>query len=172
MWPPPGSFPQPIGGEAQGEFVEEHGVVAARAGQGEATVGPVELVEPQVPELLGTEGVDGDEGDGELRGAGGRLVDQAAQPVRGQRRGQTLGVGQAHASGGVMEDQPFAFECSEQGPQADVQASRRPAGAFLEGGLDVVRGDGAQAVDPLAPLVQDGGDVAEVAADRSPAHHG
>src|SRR6266536_1254482 len=154
-----GAFAQPCASKAQGELVEDHDAICAGPwpADGEPSAGPVEVGEVQAPKLHGTQRVDGDQRDRELRHGGGRPVEQAAEPVGRQRPRELAGTTDPDAAGRVAEDQALALERAEQRPQRGLHPVRARAGAALEGGLHVVCCDRPQAIDlgALTPLAQD-----------------
>jgi len=105
---------QPVTGEGVGELVEVDGVPQV-ASDCQTPAGQVEVGEVEVAGLAPAEAVDGDERDDEFGHRGVGPVDQAAEPVGGDRRGQALDMRQRDAVHWVAEDHSFLFECLEQG---------------------------------------------------------
>lgn len=113
--PPPCSFAQPGAEQAEGELVEIDDVrPAASTVDGEPASGSVEVVGLDAADVDGVQGVDGDQRDGQLGGRAPGLVDQAAELVGRDGRGQSLVLGEADPTGRVPENDPYAFERPEQ----------------------------------------------------------
>ena len=87
--------------------------------------------------LVAAEAVDGDQGDDEFGHRPVGAVDQAAEPVSGNRDGEADDGGHGDAAGGVAEDQPFLLERLEQAAEGAGQVQAGLAGPLLEDGLDM-----------------------------------
>lgn len=92
--------------------------VGSRDGEGAGAA--VEVIEVEIAQFVDTEGVDCDQGDGELVAGMVEGVEQAAEPVGGQWSGKVACVVAHEAAGGVGEDSLLAFESAEQRSQRGV----------------------------------------------------
>ncbi|WP_217243189.1 hypothetical protein [Streptomyces sp. AC555_RSS877] len=99
--------------------------------QSEGGVGQVERGQGQLGDIGDFDGVDGDQADGQTAHRAVDPVKQAAQPVAGQRFGQSYGGGEREPGERVAEDRPFLLEGAEDAEQDVVD----PAGLVaLSGG--------------------------------------
>lgn len=169
--PPLVTVAEPVPREGVGEFVEVDGVPQVPSDR-QASASEVEIGQEEVAGLASAEAVDGDERESELGHRGAGAVDQAAEPVGGNRHGQARGREQRDASGGVAEDQSFLLEGLEEAAQCAEEIPACRIGPLGDGVLDVVLGDFAKAGDAGGPVGKNRVDVAEVLADRLERHRG
>lgn len=81
-------------------------------------------------------------------------------------------AGKADTPRGVTEDQPLLPQGTEQAAQRDMPVLRRGAGDRRQHRFDIVAGDLPQARALFRPFGEDGGEVADVPADRGPLQRG
>lgn len=118
---------------------------------GEPPAGQVEVGQVQAGELEGAEAMDGDQGDDEPGQRAVGPVEQAAEPVGGDRGGQPPDGRQGEPAGGVAEDEAFLLERPEQAAQRGEQVPSGVARVPLEDVTNVVCGDLAEAGDVVCP---------------------
>ncbi|MFJ6186451.1 hypothetical protein [Streptomyces sp. NPDC092295] len=137
--PPLVALDQPVLDELQCEVVEVGLVVEpVRSADSQAPGGAVEVVEPDLGDLLGTDGVDSHQDESELVLDAGDLVQEPFEPVRRDGPGNPDGRGQVHVPGRVTEDPALGSQGSEERPQpgevgvVDGGRLHPPLGDFVE----------------------------------------
>ncbi|WP_441126536.1 hypothetical protein [Nonomuraea sp. H19] len=98
---------QPGGQQIVGEFIKVEGMPSVLSAQGERASGGVDAVEPQRRQVLGVQGVDGDD---EPFDRGVDAVDEAAELIVGQWDRHAGDRGQNDGAGRVAKDDTFLLE--------------------------------------------------------------
>src|SRR3954454_1963846 len=148
-------FLEPFVQEAVGQRVEIDRVQLAAQVDCEGCVGKVGRVHAQLSDVGDLDGVDGDQADGQTSHRAVHPVQQAAEPVAGQRFGKSYGRGEGEPGERVGEDGAFLFEGAEDAEQDVVDATGLVSLPVAEGGGHVSGGDLSQVQPVLAPEVQD-----------------
>lgn len=98
-------------GQAQGEGVDVDDVAqASRPAQAQSALTTVEVGSPEVVELSGEEGVDGDEGHYEAVAGVVEAVQEAGDAVGGKPGRHRSVAGEGDSAGGIAEGEAFSLE--------------------------------------------------------------
>jgi hypothetical protein len=129
---------EPFTEELVGQLVEGPGP----AGQGEAPVPEIDVVELEVADRFGAGGVNGGQGEGEAGLGSIGCLDRAGDVVVIEGLGQAGRVlADADPGGGVLEDRAAFLAVAKQGADDAQGVVTFVAGQAVDGGEDVVAGD-------------------------------